>query len=270
MLADFHLHTEFSWDCDAPIRRQVEQAIALGIEEICITDHYDYGAMPDDPNISYYMDLSQYLPAVHAIQEEYQDRIHVRTGIELGLQLRVLPHLADVANRYHFDFIIGSNHYIDGQDPYFPSFFEGQDERKAYEHYFEVTLERLRRMSFFDCIGHMDYIVRYGPNKNQFYSYISYQDYIDPILHTLIEKGIGLECNSGGLKYGLGHPNPTEDILRRYRELGGEIITVGSDAHDPRYVGYQFQRIRQILLDCGFRYYAVFRDRKPCFLPLEP
>ena len=91
-----------------------------------------------------------------------------------------------------------------------------------------------------------------APTRNQNYSYEAYQDLIDPILKTLIEKGKGLECNTGGLRYGLGHPNPCEDILRRYRQLGGEILTIGSDAHSPEQVGYGFQTASRLLAACGF------------------
>ena len=127
----------------------------------------------------------------------------------------------------------------------------------------------MQTLDCFDSYGHLDYVVRYGPARNLNYSYEAYQDLIDPILKTLIEKGKGLECNTGGLRYGLGHPNPCEDILRRYRQLGGEILTIGSDAHSPEQVGYGFQTASRLLAACGFRYYTVFHRRKPEFLPLD-
>jgi histidinol-phosphatase (PHP family) len=110
--------------------------------------------------------------------------------------------------------------------------------------------------------------VRYGPNKNQFYTYGKYADVIDEILRSLIEKGKGIELNTAGFKYGLGHPNPTEDILRRYRELGGEIITIGADGHKPEHVAYDFKKVPEILRAAGFSYYTVFKQRKAVFYPL--
>ena len=89
---------------------------------------------------------------------------------------------------------------------------------------------------------------------------------LDEILKKLIWLGKGLELNTAGFKYGLGHPHPTEDILRRYRELGGEIITTGSDAHETGHLGYAFEKAAAILKDCGFQYYTVFRDRNPAFV----
>ena len=85
---------------------------------------------------------------------------------------------------------------------------------------------------------------------------------------VLIQKNIGLECNTGGFKYGLGHPNPTEQILTRYHEMGGEIVTLGSDAHAPQHLAYDFNRAAMLLKECGFQYYTIFKNRKPKFLPL--
>jgi histidinol-phosphatase (PHP family) len=202
------------------------------------------------------------------IRQEYDGKIRVNCGVELGLQNHIKEYLDELVRKYSFDYIIGSSHFIDTIDPYLPVYFEGRSERAAYERFFEISLSRVRNLDCFDSYGHLDYVVRYGPNRNRDYSYREYQDYIDPILKTLIEKGKGLECNTGGLKYGLGHPNPTEEILRRYRELGGEILTIGSDAHAPQHIGYDFSLIPDMLKACGFRYYTIFRERRPVFLPL--
>ena len=96
-----------------------------------------------------------------------------------------------------------------------------------------------------------------------------YSDVIDEILRLLIEKGKGIEINTGGFKYGLGHPNPCEEILARYRELGGEIITIGADAHKPEHVAFDFAKVPSILKDSGFDYFTVFRERKPEFVKIE-
>lgn len=266
MLCDYHIHTEFSADSDTPVRSQIEQAIALGMKEICITDHHDYDT--HNPKSPFILDFARYLPSLKQMQKEYEDRIHVSIGVELGLLLHDKEALQIVSQSYPFDYIIGSSHFIDDMDPYFPSYFEGRSERSAYERYFEISYQRVKQMDCFDSFGHLDYVVRYGPTKNENYSYRDYQDVIDPILKMLIEKGKGLECNTGGLKYGLGHPNPTEDILKRYRELGGEILTIGSDGHKPEHIGYDFHLLPELLKSCGFRYYTIFHNRKPEFLLL--
>ena len=133
---------------------------------------------------------------------------------------------------------------------------------------FEEELKNIIAHDCFDVAGHLDFVVRYGPNKNVCYSYEKYRDVFDEILKVLVEKGKGIECNTAGFKAGLGHPHPTEAILKRYRELGGEILTLGSDAHVPEYVAYHFDQVGELLKGCGFRYYTVFKNRKPEFLPL--
>ena len=111
--------------------------------------------------------------------------------------------------------------------------------------------------------GHLDYVVRYGPTKNANYSYKKYRDIIDEILKKLIGKGKGIELNMSGYKYGLSHPNPTEEILSRYLELGGEILTLGADAHAPEHVAFDYFRLPELLKQAGFHYYTVFEKRKP-------
>lgn len=267
MISDFHLHTKFSGDCEIPAKQQVEQAISLGMKEICITDHHDYGMVVD--GIDFNLNLEAYLPYLKELQLKYRNQIRINLGIELGLQRHILPYLEKLSILKELDFVIGSSHFIDGMDPYFPEFFEGRTERAAYEHFFSVSHKRIQMIDCFHSFGHLDYVVRYGPDKNRFYDYKTYSDYIDAILKTLIEKGKALECNTGGYRYGLGHPNPCEDILIRYRELGGELLTVGSDAHSPEYLGYEFQRTETLLKQCGYRYYTVYHQQKPEFIPLE-
>ena len=111
----------------------------------------------------------------------------------------------------------------------------------------------------------MDYIVRYGTHGEASYSYAKYADYIDAILKYLIEHGKGLELNTGGWKYGLSFAHPHQDVLKRYKELGGEILTIGSDAHKPEHVAYDFDRVKAYLEACGFKYYTEFRNRIPKF-----
>ncbi len=265
MISDFHLHTNFSGDCDARPEVQVEKAISLGMSRICITDHHDYDVVSD---CSFELDFPSYFSAMERLRDRYKDRIQIEIGIELGLQRHIKEYLQKASQASAFDFIIGSSHFIDGMDPYFPAFFETRSEKASYERFFQVSLERIRDLDCFDSYGHLDYVVRYGPNKNQEYRAEEYLEYIDPILKTLIDKGKSLECNTGGFRCGLGHPNPCEDILRRYRQLGGKLLTIGSDAHSPAYVGYEFQRAADLLKACGFQYYTVYHQRKPEFLPL--
>lgn len=262
MLPDYHVHTEFSGDSKALVRDQIEAAIGLGMKEICITDHHDYGTAAMTP-IDFTLDIPAYLPAIRAAAEEYKDRIRVFTGIELGLMMREKEYLMSLSDDLEVDYIIGSSHFVDGYDVYDREYYEGRPEAESYRRYFESTLTRVRAMDCFDSLGHLDYIVRYGPERNKNYRPAAYMDIIDEILRILIDRGQALECNTAGFKYGLGHPHPQEEILTRYRELGGELVTIGSDAHAPEQVGGFFPQTEELLKGCGFRYYTVFHERKP-------
>lgn len=266
MLWDTHMHTHFSGDSDAAPEAMIQEAVKKGLDGICFTDHLDYD-YPDEPEL-FLLDLPAYQKAVLALREKYKKQFPVRFGIEIGLQPQVAARNKEVVKAYPFDFVIGSSHVVHGTDPYYPKFYEGRDEHSCYLEYFESILENLDCYHDFDVYGHIDYVVRYGPNKNANYSYKKYSDVIDEILRRLIGLGKGIELNTAGFKYGLGHPNPTEDILKRYHELGGEILTIGADAHMPEHIAYDFSKVPHLLKNAGFRYYTVFSARVPEFYPL--
>ena len=268
MLSDFHVHTSFSADSKTPAREQIEAAIKLGMKEICITDHHDHGS-GGMSHLDYTVDIPSYFQSLKELREEYQGRICVRSGIELGLMLREKEALENLGKTMPADFIIGSNHFIDGYDAYDQNFYSSKpSEKAAYRRFFESSLARVSALDCFDSLGHLDYIVRYGPTKNTNYRPDEYMDIIDEILRTLIRKDKALECNTAGFKYGLGHLHPHEHILKHYRELGGELLTIGSDGHRPHEVGGYFEQAAEILKACGFRYYTVYRERKPEFMSL--
>ena len=279
MLCDCHIHTQFSGDSETPVRDQLERAIALGMDTVCLTDHHDWGATDRDgvPTDRFTLDFDRCVPALEAIREEYRGRLDVRIGVELGLQLRAEADTREVLRRWRdrLDYIIGSNHFIDAYDVYYPEWHSMSPlsdpeaaERERYRRFFEISLERIQHYSAppvpaFDSLGHLDFVVRYGPNKNRNYSFKAYADVLEPILETLVRRDLALEVNSGGFKYGLEQPNPAADILTRYRELGGKLITVGSDAHVPGFVGFEFARTAELLRSLGFREYAVYRSHRP-------
>ncbi|WP_092869945.1 histidinol-phosphatase HisJ family protein [Acetitomaculum ruminis] len=259
MLSDYHLHSDFSADSQEKPENQILQGIKLGLKHMCFTDHVDYDYPLDE---IFEFDMEEYFNTLNALKEKYKDQIEVHIGVELGLQ----PHLQERYDRllssYPFDFVIGSSHVVKGFDPYYGEYYEGRTEYEAYHEYFEYVLENIMAFDNFDVYGHIDYVVRYGPNKNADYSYEKYSDIIDRILQKLIEKGKGIELNTAGFKYGLGHPNPTEKIIEKYRELGGKIITIGSDGHKTEHLGYDFEKVPNILKTSGFNYYNVFKNRK--------
>lgn len=259
---DFHVHTDFSGDSDTPMEDMVKRAIREGLTKICFTDHMDYN-YPEQYSVNFMLDVKSYLDRIEEMTESYKDRIKIYKGIELGLVPENGAWYRELLGRYSFDFIIGSSHVVDNLDPYYPEYWEDKEEEKGYRRYFQTILDNMKAFNDFDSYGHIDYIVRYGPNKNRNYTYEKYADLIDEILITLINKEKALEINTSGYKYGLDQSHPHKDIIKRYRELGGEYITIGSDAHRPEHLAYDFKKMEEILKSLGFHYYTIFEQRNP-------
>lgn len=265
MKADFHTHTNFSTDADktSTPENMILGAIEKGLDVICITDHMDKDY--DEEGKEFVFHTEEYFHTLKPLWEKYKHRIDVRIGVELGLQ----PHLKDFAkeyvNQYPFDFVIGSVHVLHGRDPYYREGFSDLTDEELYRQMFEETLENVKNISDFDVLGHLDYIVRYGFGQEKAYSYSRNADIVDEILKRLISEGKGIELNTAGLKYGLPFAHPHMDVLKRYKELGGEVITVGSDGHKPEHLAYDFHKVKDILEACGFKYYTEFKERKLIF-----
>ncbi len=270
MLADFHMHTNFSTDADrnSTPESMIEGALQKGLKTICFTEHLDYDFPFYETEKEFQLNCGEYVQKMKNMQEQYRDRIEVLVGIEFGLQPHLQEQYQEQADRYPFDFVIGSTHVFDGMDPYYPGYFGTRTDEEGYRRAFEIILENAKHITCYDVAGHLDYVVRYGKEREKSYIYLKYADLFDEILKTIIERGKGIELNTSGLKYGLGFAHPCMDVLKRYRELGGEIITVGSDAHKPAHIAYDFAKVSDILTSCGFKYYTEFRQRKPHFRQL--
>ena len=261
MISDYHMHTCFADDSSTSVEAMTERAINLGMKRICITDHYDM----DFPGGEFTLDTVAYLKKLTEVKEKYKDRLDLCVGVELGLQPHLQEEISRYLNEFSFDFVIGSIHLVKGVDLDDRVKIKKTDE-EIYREYFQFTLSNIRNIRGFQSLGHMDYVVRYGYQKEKDYSYYKDADIIDEILRELIQKDIALEVNTGSVKYGLNFVNPHPDILKRYQELGGMMVTAGSDAHRPEQIGCQFQALKQILSDAGFDYLTIFKARKPEFV----
>ena len=274
--ADMHMHTWFSTDSEACPCDMADEAVRKGLKTICFTDHFDKDDLEwGEEGI---FDVDAYFVEMQKLQEEYAGKLNIRIGIELGLRTYLKDYYEELTKKYPFDFVIGSVHNVpykkdaEGNilytDPAAEKLFTDRTDKEAYRLMMETTLENVRISDCFQTLGHLDYVVRYGKSREKEYSYTDYADIIDEILKLLIEKEMGLEVNSAGLKYGLPFAHPHPDVLKRYRELGGEIITIGADAHKPEHIAYDFAKAEEILKSCGFKYYTEFFEQKPVFKQL--
>lgn len=269
--ADCHMHSHYSADSSASMTSMIESALCKGLKIICFTEHMDYDYPPEviDGELCHFeVDMPAYRKELFELKNRYKSQIEILYGIELGLMPYLAPRYQDFVSKYDFDYIIGSSHLVNGQDPYYPEYFQNRTEAQGYRDYFETIPQNLAAFKDFDSYGHIDYVVRYGPNRNEDYTYEKYHDILDTILKGLIDAGKALEVNTGGYKKGLGQPHPQTDVLKRYKELGGELITFGADAHGPEHIADGFAQAEEILKDIGFKYYAVYKQRKPVMYKL--
>lgn len=271
ILTDSHLHTSFSSDSDTPMEDMIKRAIDLHLTSICLTDHYDMDFPVTEKGMDFYLDTESYLKEFYRLKDKYEKKIELRIGVELGIMPSLKDRLSDYLNRYDiFDFVIGSTHIVDGLDPYEPVYYgRYEDERDGIRRYLEANLEHLDTFDQMDTFAHLDYAVRYAPHKDDYYVPSDYFDLLDVFFQKLIQKGIALEFNTAGLKYGMKQANPHIDILKHYRELGGELITIGSDGHKPDHMAWDFAQGEAILKSAGFNYYALYKKRKPQMLQLS-
>ena len=266
MYSDYHIHSHNSFDSEQDSEEIIKRCIELNMEEMCFTDHNDFNWPIDGENFD--LDTKKYYEELLPLRDRYANKIQVNIGVKCGLDSSNKALNMALINYNPFDFVIGSCHIVDSMDPYYPEFFEGRTDRSAFERYFEVLCESIDSFIDFDVLGHLDYIVRYSPNKAANYSPSDYSDYIDYVLKKIIENGRGIEINTSALAKGLAFTNPCPEILSRYKELGGEVITIGSDAHKAPFIGSYFDKAGELLLKAGFSYYTVFTERKPTFKKL--
>lgn len=288
--SDYHVHSNYSSDCESTMESMVSRALNLSLQRLCFTDHMDYDYPPTADDYSFLFEMKPYLETFHQLKSKYEGKIQLLHGIELGLQPHLGPKIQELTSSYQFDFILGSSHVVEGSDPYYRDYWEENSQEQGIRKYFESILENCKSISNYHVYGHLDYIVRYTPDmvnyknshKERFsnrelfastlpfdtYSFDLYKDIIEEILKTLISNGKGIELNTAGLKYGIGHPHPRKEILSLYKDLGGEILTIGSDAHRPEHIAYGFSYGAELLKSLGFQYYTVFEQGKAIFLKM--
>lgn len=266
MISDFHIHTRFSGDSEADVDKVIQSAIRKGMKYMAITDHNDF----EFENGMFELDTEIYFEFMTRKKSEYKNDIHISVGIECGLEPKFCDRINKLISSYDFDFVIGSSHVINGRDPYYKEYFENRSVHDAMVEYLLSISENIDMFDNFDVYGHLDYMMRYAPisAEEKRYEYAEYAEHFDTILDKLIKKGKGIEINTSPLKSGLYDTNPNLQVLKRYAELGGKIITVGSDAHQPAHIGHSFEVAEKMLTDAGFTHFNVFNNRKCINIPL--
>ena len=276
MFADYHVHSEYSDDSTYPLEQVIRDAIGMRMDEICITDHVDYGIKKDwdaGEEIAYRgsqplanVDYPRYMAALRDMQIRYGDRIRIRVGLEFGIQTHTIPQFRALLTRYALDFVILSIHQVENQEFWTQEFQRGRTQREYNERYYEELLAVVQQYQGYSVLGHLDLITRY--DKQGVYPFERVRPLVEAILRRVIADGKGIEVNTSSHRYGLTDTTPSVAILQLYRELGGTILTIGSDSHAPAHLGTHIEEARALLRDLGFRQFCTFEQMQPVFYPL--
>ena len=258
MLANYHMHTSFSPDSSYVMEDCVRDAICCGLDEICFTEHLDYGT-----ETSYCCDIQSYRKELLRCQDKYMNQITIKFGIEFGAQAHHKEYFNGIYNKYPFDFALLSFHQIEDKELWNCDFQNGKTQYEYNKLYYDEMFRTVCAFDGFSVLAHMDLMRRYDPCGE--YPFEASKDQIAEILRYLIEHGKGIELNTSSFKYHLNDLMPSRGILNLYKDLGGEIITVGTDSHRQAYISDHLKESYDILKSLGYRYYATFDRMKPIF-----
>lgn len=273
MFADYHVHTEFSDESVYPMEAIICDAIKMGMDEICFTDHVDYGVKDDwdcgheinfREGIPYAnVDYPNYFAKIDAMKKLYGRNIRIKRGMEFGVQTHTIHKYNTLFMRYPFDFIILSIHQIGDKEFWTQDFQRGKTQREYIEQYYEEMFAIVKEYRNYSVLGHMDLIARY--DKEGVYPFENIRELVEEILKTVIADGKGIEFNTSYHRYGLSDTTPCLDILKMYRELNGEIITIGSDSHNPEHLGMHILETHNLLKALGFKAFCTYENMRPVY-----
>lgn len=260
---DTHTHCMHSHDSRQNPKELIEKAIKMGLEYIAITDHYD-GELTFLPEFDYIpqIDLDRHFKEIAELKEQFKDKIEVGVGIECGYMKEAEKLYLDTLKNYDIDMTINSIHTIEYEDCYLPSYFEKRTKYQAYLVYLQAVRESIDAPYHYDSIGHIGYVIRKSIYDDISLNYSDYSDLIDDILKNIISKGKALEINTHSEGTGLDFL-PSVEITKRYKELGGELLTFGSDAHKFEHLCRGYDKACEVLKSLGFKYLFKYLNHKP-------
>lgn len=271
MFIDYHVHTEFSDDSVYPMEQVVKDAIAMHMDEICFTDHVDYGVKEDwdSPSPIQYrgnepfanVNYPVYVSKIRELQSKYGTQINIKTGLEFGIQMHTIPQFEALFAKYPFDFIILSVHQVEDKEFWTQDFQKGRSQKEYNLRYYEEMLNLVKVYKNYSVLGHIDLITRY--DSCGIYPFKEVEPIISEILKNVIEDGKGIEINTSYHRYGLQDTTPSTDILKLYKKMGGEIITIGSDSHQPEHLGAYVDEAKQVLKNLGFTSFCTYDKMQP-------
>lgn len=266
-LSDSHTHSRCSFDGRDSVALLARQAVQTGLYALTVTDHCECNEYYEKNVRS---DIAASVQETAHARISLSGQLRIRTGIELGQPTQDEKAAKEVLELARYDFVLGSLHNLRGeQDFYFLKYESEEQADELFNRYLEEMYE-LVTQDLFDSLSHFDYPLRYmtgeaGVRLDE----KNYADKIDAILELLAKNGKALEVNTSGLRQKIGRTLPGRSIVKRFRELGGKLVTVGSDAHRWGDIGAGIEDAFDLLTECGFTSFAVYENRIPELLPIK-
>ena len=261
-MVDVHLHTKISFDSKEEPENYIKRAKELGVKTIGFSEHYDFDAFLDGEKDVTLADLDRYTNYIEKLNKDYPD-VEILQGIEFGYRKEAEPKYKELLQNYPFDYVINSLHTLPNRgDCYHDKFFEGKPLKDSYLEYFKGVLESVNADYDYQIIGHIGYVCRYRTGEGSQIKYLDYSDILDEILKAIISKDKCLEINTSS---GVGGCTflPDMDIIERYIQLGGKLLSFGSDAHNSNNYYKNAQMIKDFLKQVGVNELYYYKDRQP-------
>ena len=279
MIADYHVHCMFSDDSWYPPEHVCEDAWRHNLDEICFTDHVDYGIKPDwkdalDAKVMMgqrvvNVDYDAYFPCIADLREKWEGRMTVRCGLEFGVQTHTIPQFDALWNAWgdQLDFVLLSIHQVGDREFWTGEFQKGRSQEEYNRAYYQELYDVATTFEHWSVLAHLDLIKRYDPMG--VLDFPANRDLVAATLEHVIKTGKGIELNTSSVRYGLKDSQPAREILELYRDLGGTIVTLGSDSHAPEHLGAYLRHFQRYLASLGFEGFCTYDHMVPIFHPFE-
>lgn len=264
-IVDMHTHSIFSFDGNDSCDMLCKSAIAKGASVLAITDHCDI----DGENIDADALCSSQLKELSLVKEKYNDELCVLKGLEIGQGIYRKALSEHIYNDYEYDFILGSLHNLENMEDFYFLDYSKFNVDELLMQYFEGLLE-LSQWGVFDSLAHLTYPLRYIVAREKInVDMLEFADIIDAIFENLVKNKKALEINTSGLFMQMQDTLPNISFIKRFKEIGGEYITVGSDSHYADRVCQGIDMGIKTAFDSGFRSITIFKNHQPVLIPIE-
>ncbi len=272
MFVDYHVHSDYSVDSVFKMEDVVLKAIEIGLKEICFTDHVDYGTQydwddviletVDSATLPMNVNYPEYFKELDYLIDKYAGDIVIKRGLEFGIQTHTVDLYRKLIDTNPMDFVLLSIHQVNDLEFWNNVYQVGRSTQECYDGYYNEMYEVMRVFKDYSVLAHLDLMRRYTEPEDYFENT---KEDIEKILKLAIADGKGIEINTSHVRYGVDGLTPSIEVLKLYHELGGKIITIGSDSHQADHLGFLVEESKNVLREIGFEYFCTYKNMEPIF-----